>query len=79
LDSKFARSPKSVSEAPLEPRLKNALAKVNFQSAPLSKISGRGEIRLERDEKGVRVIFDDDAAGFGADDYEAAVTLLREK
>lgn len=45
----------------------------------ICQISGRGEIRLERDEKGIRVIFDHDAAGFGVDDYEAAVTLLREK
>jgi len=72
-------SPKSAAEAPFNAHLKHALAKADFQSAQLSKISGRGEIRLERDEKGLRVLFDDDAAGVGADDYEAVVTLLRDK
>lgn len=72
-------SPQQQPGMPFDPRLKNALLKADFQSAQLSKISGRGEIRLERSADGIDVIFDDDAAGFGADDYEAVVTLLRDK
>lgn len=72
-------SPQKQPSMPVEPRLRNALAKADFGSAQLAKISGRGEIRLERSADSLVIVLDDDAAGFGADDYEAVVTLLRDK